>query len=333
MTRPIRHIIFAVKSVHGPAPRALRKAAALARALGAKLELFHAIAEPVAIDALTLLDSHVEKFMADEQARYLKRLETLARRVRRGGLQVSTVAEWDHPAHEAVIRRVRLSGADLILAERHASAHVAPWFLRYTDWELLRQSPVPVLLFKTARPYAAPRVLAAVDPSHAFDKSARLDAEILQLAARVCAVTRGRLHAVHAFVPDLIGMTTKELSVPDAPAQITTRAATLARERMDKTLRATRLGKLPAARRHLVANHPVDAIPALARRLGCDLVVMGAMSRSGLKRLAFGNTAERLLDELPADLLIAKPPGFVSRVRAKSRGAQLVLMEPPAGLL
>ena len=39
-------------------------------------------------------------------------------------------------------------------------------------------------------------------------------------------------------------------------------------------------------------------------------VVMGAIARSGLKRLFIGSTAERVLDRLPCDLVIIKPLDF-----------------------
>jgi hypothetical protein len=58
---------------------------------------------------------------------------------------------------------------------------------------------------------------------------------------------------------------------------------------------------------------------------------MGALSRSGLKGFFIGNTAERLLDELPCDLLVVKQPGFASKVQAKVRGPQFVSLLPPSG--
>jgi universal stress protein E len=39
-------------------------------------------------------------------------------------------------------------------------------------------------------------------------------------------------------------------------------------------------------------------------------MIMGAISRSGLQRAFIGSTAERVLDRLPCDALIVKPPGF-----------------------
>jgi universal stress protein E len=49
-----------------------------------------------------------------------------------------------------------------------------------------------------------------------------------------------------------------------------------------------------------------------AKEHSADFVVMGAVARSGLKRLFIGSTAERVLDRLPCDLVIIKPLEFVS---------------------
>ena len=51
----------------------------------------------------------------------------------------------------------------------------------------------------------------------------------------------------------------------------------------------------------------LDLTDNLLTDIGADLVVMGAVSRSGLKRLALGSTAERVLDFLPCDVLVVKP--------------------------
>jgi hypothetical protein len=51
---------------------------------------------------------------------------------------------------------------------------------------------------------------------------------------------------------------------------------------------------------------------------------MGAVSRSGLKRLFIGNTAERTIDRLSCDVLIVKSSDFRRRV-ARRRNDALVL--------
>lgn len=333
MTRSIRHMLVAVKDVRGKNSPTIRKAATLARALGARLELFHAITEPLAVEALMMAGVAIQKFQDNERQRYLKRLERLAEPLRRQGLKVTTSAEWDFPAYEAVIRRAHRTGTDLIVAERHATRHVAPWLLRYSDWELLRQSPVPVLLVKTRKPYDSPTILAAIDPSHAFAKTSQLDDAILRLASHISSAMRGRLHVMHTYVPTLMGIAPTELNAPDATDRILAHAGKIARTGFDKTLRAARLGRLAPSRRHLMTRHAVDAIPELAGAIGSHIVVMGALSRSGLKRAVIGNTAERTLDDLPCDLLVAKPRGFIGRVAARVRGPLLISLGLPSGAM
>lgn len=323
MTQPVRRILVAVKNVRSRTSPTLKKAAQLARALNARIELFHAISDPIVIETLAPGSRGITGFEASQRTRCLKRLDAMATSMRRDGLTVSVAAEWDYPAHEAVIRRARRTGADLIVAERHESRHVAPWVLRYADWELLRHSPVPVLLIKTRRAYGSVKVLAAVDPSHALAKTAALDTRILRIASQVSTAARGQLHAVHAFVPSLGDVPEAELTLPDSSARIMRNAQGAAAKRLASTLRAARLGKLAPGRRHLVAQHAADAIPLVARTHGIGIVVMGLV-RTGFKGLLIGNTAERLLDDLACDLLIVKPPGFQTRVPAKSRGPELI---------
>jgi len=81
---------------------------------------------------------------------------------------------------------------------------------------------------------------------------------------------------------------------------------------------------ISASRRHLIARHPSDAIEQVAAETRSAVVVMGALARSGLKGLLIGNTAERVLDYLPCDLLVIKPSGFRAKVPRRRRGARFV---------
>ena len=200
----IRRILVAVKDPAARTQPAVQKAAQLAAGLGARLELFHAICEPIFVDALALAGKPLQQLEDEWRDRHLGRLERLAAKLRGDGLTVTIACDWDYPAFEAVVRRAQRSRSDLIVAERHASIHLAPWLLRFNDWELLRRSPVPVLLVKSGRRWERPAVLAAVDPSHSFAKPAKLDAAIVESAMAVTEALRGKLHAVHAFVPSVI---------------------------------------------------------------------------------------------------------------------------------
>jgi universal stress protein E len=80
-------------------------------------------------------------------------------------------------------------------------------------------------------------------------------------------------------------------------------------------------------RAHLRVGLPVDELPALVKEIDAHLVVMGAVSRSTLKRLFIGNTAERVIDKLDCDVLVVKPKSFRTPVPKRAAGRPVVL--PP----
>jgi universal stress protein E len=67
---------------------------------------------------------------------------------------------------------------------------------------------------------------------------------------------------------------------------------------------------VPAERTHIHQGGTRQLLLTLTEQLRADAVVMGAISRSGLKGLFLGNTAEDVLDRLHCDLIIVKPEGF-----------------------
>ena len=319
--RKIRRILVAIKDPSARSLPALAKAVQLAKAWNANLELFHCVSTPLYIDAYTASGAleDVERTTLRKQR---DRLERLADKIRAEGLEVAAQVEWDSPVFEAIVRRATETKADLIVAERHAGRHFASGLLQLTDWELLRVSPVPVLLVKTSGTYQRPAILAAVDPSHANAKPANLDERILQAGIGFSHALRGSLHAVHAYIPLPTPFPTNLLT-EDAVRKLTTDIADQARRGFERSLRSY---NIPKAQRHLLARHPINAIEETASRNNCAIVIMGALSRSGLKRLFIGNTAESLLDTLACDFLIIKPVGFVSPVQRRRRGPRLSVL-------
>ncbi|HVY79823.1 MAG TPA: universal stress protein [Steroidobacteraceae bacterium] len=316
--RSIRKILVGVRDPRAKRLPAVEKAAQLALAFGAQIELFHALRLPSSLGLDALGAQYLPQIEHDEQVRLKSWLEAVAEPLRDRGIVVTTHASWDLPAGEAVVRRASRVNADLIVVDCHAGAHRGAWLLRLPDWDVLRYSPVPVLLVKNKQPYRKPCLLAAVDPSHAFAKPAKLDAEILRIADLFRKQLRGKLHAVHAFVPTPIDAKPSELLDPEATHILEARAKERARALLQPLLKNVQVGRTA---RHLVGEHPISGIPRLARHIGCDIVVMGAVSRSGLKRIFIGNTAERILDALDCDVLVVKPPGFVSRLPLAARAA------------
>jgi len=317
--RRIRRILVAVKDGAGNAPPALGKAAQLARALAAELVLFQAIDTPLSLEDQLARVRGLTDIERGKQEACLTRLERQARRLRRLGIRVNVAAEWDYPAYEAVVRAAARVDADLIVAERHPGRHVAASFLHLTDWELLRLAPLPVLLVKRRGLYRRPRILAAVDPDHRYAKPVQLDREILEAGALLAGALHGSLHAVHAYSPLPLSAYTRGTLSEELLADMQRRTARAAAEKLE---RLAGPAGIPASRRHLIARHPRDAIEQSAAETRSAVVVMGALARSGLRGFLIGNTAERVLDQLPCDLLVVKPRGFRCQVPRRRRGVR-----------
>lgn len=321
----LRHILVAIKNPKSRKQPALAKAAQLAGGCGARLTLFHALSTPVYLDAYVLEGQSLEQVEKDWRERALAQLEKLAAPLRASGLSVAVASVWDFPVYEAVIRRAQRTRADLIVAERHATRHLLPTLLRFNDWELLRRSPVPVLLIKRGGTWHKPGVLATIDPTHSFAKPARLDGMIMAAANLLAGALAGKLHVAHAWWGVGVSATRLSAVAPDMSAVIDRRARRAARAAFNAEV--DKAG-LTGAKRHFMDGHPVEVIRKLARRQRAGIVVMGAISRSGLKRLVLGNIAEQVLDALPCDVLVVKPASFKPRVGAKTRGVQLIPTPP-----
>ena len=326
--RRIRCILLAVKEPTAKSQPALAKAAQLARALDAALVLFQAIDAPLYLESCGPGLTDIRNIERSTQESCRARLERHAQRVRRLGVRVDVSAEWDYPAYEAVVRAAQRAGADLIVAERHAGRHTGAALLHLNDWELLRRAPVPVLLVKRRGLYRRPRVLAAVDPDRRYAKPAQLDRDILTVGARIAEALRGSLHVVHAFSSVPLTAYTRGVLSDDILADMQRRSVRTAAAKLERL--AGRAG-IPAARRHLIARHPSDAIEQAAAETGSAVVVMGALARSGLRRLLIGNTAERVLDHLSCDLLVVKPSGFSRAVARRRRGARYLSVRSASG--
>jgi len=65
---------------------------------------------------------------------------------------------------------------------------------------------------------------------------------------------------------------------------------------------------------HLLKGSARKEIPALAKRLQVDCIVMGTVARTGVRGFIMGNTAETILEQIDCSVLAIKPPGFVTPV-------------------
>jgi len=320
----IQRILVAMADCGMKSSPALAKAVALARGTGATLTLFHSLYSPeIAGESLFSPDTLTRDIESTVNARK-RQLEALAGALRSEGLRVRIRVRWDYPVYESIVREALREKSDLVVAESQRHTRLARVVLSNTDWQLIRLCPAPVLFVKTARPYERARILAAVDPMHAHAKPAGLEDDILAAGRQLAELFNGRLHAIHVYqfaTPFTSGVLMEPVPLP---VNVTERQRERVTREFDALLKAY---ELPARRRHLRAGNAAEEITTVAGKIEAGVVVMGAVSRSGLKRLFVGSTAERLIDRLNCDVLVLKPAGFRSPVPRRSSYRPVVL--PP----
>ncbi len=323
----IRRILVAVKDPIARTSASIFKAAQLAHALNAELVLFHGIDVPLCAEAY---EGSERNLGADEESirsTFLYNLSAQAEAVRQEGISVSVAAEWDYPAPEAILRYGQHIQADLIVTERHPHGAATPWALHSVDWELVRLSTKPILVVKDPTPYLQPVVLAAVDPPLRKSKPTDLDASICALAEIFSTGLNGAWHALHAaagtgdVVFEHADVVFERTSRPTGNERARNVRRTRALAAMERLFEATPVNPKSL---QLLDRSPVQAILEGVQKLHASILVMGDLSRRGLRRVLVGNTAEQVIDSVPCDLLIAKPKRFGIHFSQHVRGPNML---------
>jgi nucleotide-binding universal stress UspA family protein len=143
------------------------------------------------------------------------------------------------------------------------------------------------------------RILAPTDFSEPGDLA-------VKRAARMAARADGELHLAHVIAARIGYAEMPEMMLPPMEDLVEEMCAA-ARKRLEKL--AESLEDAPAAAIHVEESlgRPADAIVALAREIGADLIVMGSHGHTGLLHVLLGSTAERVVREAPCDVLVVKP--------------------------
>ncbi|MHB1399853.1 MAG: universal stress protein [Trichloromonadaceae bacterium] len=292
-------IILVASDLSEQSALALGRAAQLAQALRAQLELLHVVeASPIKDLPAPLRDAL--------GARALQQIEEAHRQLERQAEQtLSGDIAWQCRVETgkdfvAIIRGARQSSADLIVLGAHGSHALRDLFLGTTAEKVVRKADRPVLVVKkpTLAPYR--RVLVATD----FSVAARQ-----ALLVALPLAPEARFDLLHVQTPWGEGL--PSLAGIDDPTRqrYQQQLGDWVASSMTEWLRGIAFGAQPCLR-HVRQGRPGILIPQLAEELGADLLVMGSAGLSGLASILLGSVAEHVLRAAPCDLLLARPRDF-----------------------
>lgn len=225
-----------------------------------------------------------------------------------------------------IIREVLQNGRDLVIK----IPETQDWMDRLlgsADMNLLRNCPCPVLIVKPAALSSYRRILAAIDlestcPPDELAARHALNLQIFEMASSLAQSDLAELHLVQAW--HAVGESAMHGAFLHATEEKINVYVEQVRQQqlaeLDAFLRevAGNLGQEAMndlhPRIHLMHGFPRKVIPALAREIEVDLIVMGTVARTGLPGLILGNTAEIILNQIDCSVLAIKPPGFKTLV-------------------
>lgn len=225
-----------------------------------------------------------------------------------------------------IIREVLRNGHDLVIK----TAEHQDWLDRLftsNDMHLLRKCPCPVWLDTQQAPKAYRRILVAVDvddscPPQELKTRHLLNVQSMEMAASLALSEFAELHVAYIWMA--IGESAMRgafLRMPeDQVAAYVEKVRRHQEDRLNALMREVtdKLGRDALdqlqPQTHLVKGLARREIPALAKWLEADLVVMGTVARTGVPGFIVGNTAETILNQLDRSVLAIKPLGFVTPV-------------------
>ena len=237
-------------------------------------------------------------------------LDKLAANLRAKGHTVNTSAVWGKRFERHILKAIHEQQPDVVLKTGQRHSMLKRLILSNSDWFLIRYCPAPLWLVKQPDTDLQ-NICASVDPLHEADKPAALDHKILGTARALAGVTGAKLQALHCYnpLPHTLAFDTGLVANYDSYA------AEIHQHHAEAFSEFVTANGLTAEQQHLLRGFPEQTIPEFAENNGVNLLVLGAISRSRMENALIGHTAERLLDDVPCDMLIIKPDGFVDPSR------------------
>ena len=232
-------------------------------------------------------------------------LDQLAAPLRDRGLKVHTKAVWGKRLDRNILDAAGEFQADLLLKTTHHHNPIKRLLLSNTDWQLIRHCESPLWLVKQSG-NVIDSVCASIDPLHEADKPAALDNKLMANANSLAKILDARVHLAHCYNPLPRTLVYDASIIADYDGY----AGEVRKRHAAAFSEFSRSAAVDENQKHLLQGYPEEAIPDFVADTGVNLLVMGAVSRSRLDSALIGHTAERLLDDVPCDVLVIKPDGF-----------------------
>lgn len=226
-----------------------------------------------------------------------KTVKERVRKYRRRGQKVLVSVQWVKDSVRWINKECAGGGYQAVVKTGRAKGALVG---SSGDWELLRECRAPVLLVAEKKWHNTKPVLVALDMASKSAHKIKLNRKVLGAAQDLAGALSVPLQVITAIeVPTLL----TDLDLVDPKSY----AAEAKREMQPQIKKLAADSGVPAARFKTKRGPVEKVITSQAAKVRAQIVVMGTVGRTGVKARLLGNTAEKVLEHLHADVLAIKP--------------------------
>jgi len=234
---------------------------------------------------------------------YQNLLQDLVEEFAKENIEASCSFGQGHNLAEAIIDKVKELTPDLVIKSTHHHSVIKRTLLGNTDWRLIRKCPAALLLVKPEFWESGGGIAAAIDPLHVKSDQVELDKHIvssMMFLSQEFDFRPGLFHAYSVFVPLAF----------QAGGEI----PHLAKEHLDHVRQQHMIAVDQLAGTfgigdeniHVAEGDLITSLIGYLKEIKANVLVIGALSKNILERAVIGNTAEKILETCPCDVLVLK---------------------------
>ena len=214
-------------------------------------------------------------------------LEQLMQPCRVSGVPYTTQVTWNKEWVDSTIRAVEKSGCNLVIKSSFHHSKARRFFSTTSDYEFMHRCACPILFTHQEQEWKTDRMLACLDLVSADPQHLRLNNVIIRDAQAFANIVGMELYIACAYT----GAIDSEHLPLETHGHDVTRA---------------QLGELYEVKPERVLlrqGNTVETLKAICDEIDPSIVIIGTLARTGIKGKLIGNTAEKLIDIVDADLL------------------------------
>jgi universal stress protein E len=283
--------ILVVVERTGDVPGLTGKSLALARRLGARVELYLCDSEQAFVLGHSYDRQGIGAAREASVATARRYLSDLRESMRAADVEIALDAECESPLYESVVRKALRSAPDLVIKAVARADATRPAMPDANDWQLMRTCPVMLMLSRDRAWRDPPRFAVALDVSE--EESAEVSSRVLEAAVMLAKVFGAQLHVLYGETA---------AGGPQSAA------------RLEKLRRLCDEAGVGPERTHVLHGQPERTLPEFARERSYDTLVMGALAHRSAGTTPVGTLTSTLLDALDCDFVLVKPRSYRSPI-------------------